>query len=155
MNYQVFLLAIVGSILATSVRAGTVAVTEGKKFFEHYVALGERYDPALADLYLDQSRIMSLRRYPTGQTKTLELNGSQWKQLIRAAMPTARARGDRSEFRNVRIEPSGDLVRVQAERYSAIKCYWDKGYYMLIGRHSDGSLRIMEEYSETQPQSDC
>ena len=55
----------------------------------------------------------------------------------------------------MRVEPAGPLVRIRADRYSVVKCYRDLGYYMLIGRETDGALAIVEEYSETQPQSSC
>jgi len=128
---------------------------EGRAFFERYVALGDAFDPSLADLYLDESRILTLRRYPTGQERKLEMTGTQWKRLVRAAMPVARAKGDRSTYRDVRFEAAGRVLRARADRYSVLKCYWDKNYYMLIARQLDGQLRIVEEYTETQPQSDC
>jgi len=31
----------------------------------------------------------------------------------------------------------------------------DTGYYMVVVPNDVGELKIMEEYSETQPQSDC
>ena len=46
-------------------------------------------------------------------------------------------------------------MRIKADRYSMRKCYWDRGYYMLISRQLDGRMKIVEEYLETQPQSDC
>ena len=146
---------LVGALLACSAWGQGITSVEGKKFFERYVALGEAYDVAVADLYLDNSRIVSLRLYPTGQQKTLEMTGAQWKQLIRGAMPLAKLKGDRSEYKNVRLESARSVVRVRADRYSVLKCYWDKNYHMVIQRQSDGSLRIVEEYAETQPQSDC
>ena len=73
--------------------------------------------------------------------------------MLRAVMPAAKAKGDRSEFKNVRTESAGDLPRVRADRYSVLKCYWDRDYFMVIGRQSDGTLRIVEEHFETQPQS--
>jgi len=62
---------------------------------------------------------------------------------------------DRSEFKNVRVERAGESMRIKADRYSVRKCYWDRGYYMLIRRQSDGRIRIDEEYFDTQPQSNC
>ncbi|MET0850257.1 MAG: hypothetical protein ABW020_03920 [Candidatus Rokuibacteriota bacterium] len=142
--------------LAGVVHAQAVSPDEARRFFERYVALGDAYDGAIADLYLDTSRITTLRRGPVaGQDRTLEIDGARWRGLVRAAMPVARTRGDRSEFRNVRVEPAGELVRVLAERYAVVKCYWDRGYTMLIGRGPDGGLRIVAEHFETQAHSSC
>jgi hypothetical protein len=138
------------------VHAQAVAPDEARRFFERYVTLGDAYDVAVADLYLDTARITSLRRGPApSQDRMLEIDGARWRGMVRAAMPVARARGDRSEFRGVRMEPAGEQVRVRAERYAVVKCYWDRGYSMLIGRGPDGGLRIVAEHFETQPGSDC
>jgi hypothetical protein len=142
--------------LTAVVHAQAIAPDEARRFFERYVALGDAYDVAIAELYLDTSRITSLRRGPVAsQDRMLEIDGARWRGMVRAAMPVARARGDRSEFRNVRMEPAGEQVRVRAERYAVVKCYWDRAYSMLIGRGPDGGLRIVAEHFETQPGSDC
>jgi hypothetical protein len=133
----------------------SISPEEGKRFFERYVRLGDAYDTAVADLYLDTSRITSVRRYPTGIYRTIEIPGHEWRATIRNAMPMARAKGDRSEFKNVRVDVDGRLMRVRADRYPVLKCYWDRGYFMLIARQPDRSLKIVEEYFETQPQSAC
>ena len=126
-----------------------------KAFFDRYVALGERYDPRLADLYTDDARIRSTRRYPNGAARTLEMTGTQWKALVIAALPAAKSQGDRSKYQNVRFEPDGHLIRVRADRYSTRKCYWDRGYYLLLARQPNGTIKIVEEHAETQPQSSC
>jgi hypothetical protein len=146
---------VAGFFLATSAWSQAVTPAEGEKFFARYVALGEAFDVAVTELYLEDSRIRSLRRYPASQERILEMTGAQWKQLIRSAMPLAKAKGDRSEFGNLRFEAAGNLLRIRADRYSVLKCYQDNGYYMLVGRQPDGRLQVVEEYMETQPQSAC
>ena len=120
MRFLMFVASVVLVAFVSSAWGQAVTLGEGRTFFERYVVLDESFDAALADLYLDDSRIKTLRRYPTGQERRLEMNGTQWKQLIRAAMPIARAKGDRSEYRNVRFELSGSLLRVRADRYSVL-----------------------------------
>jgi hypothetical protein len=147
-------LALAASLIGEA-SAQDLQASEARAFFDRYVALSDAYDSSLAELYSDNARIRSARRYPDGQSRALEMTGTQWKGMIRSAMPLAKAQGDRSDFKNVRVERAGELMRIQAERYSVRKCYWDRGYYMLIGRQSDGRIRIVEEYLETQPQSNC
>lgn len=149
-----FVLALAASVIG-EVNAQGLQAAEARAFFDRYVALGDAYDSSLAELYSDNGRIRSARRYPDGQSRTMEMTGTQWKGMISSAMPLAKAQGDRSDFKNVRVERYGELMRIKADRYSVRKCYWDRGYYMLISRQSDGRIRIVEEYLETQPQSDC
>lgn len=70
-------------------------------------------------------------------------------------MPLAKMKNDKSTFKNIAIKPEGNGYKIKAHRYSEKKCYTDKGYYMLLKRTEKGQLEIVEEYMETQPQSDC
>lgn len=146
-------------LLAAGVAAHSAATDtveqEAKDFLERFVALGDAHDPALADLYSDGAVIKAHRRYPHGLERTLELTGVQWKALVRTAMPWAKALNDRSELRDPQFEVDQGKVTIRADRYSVRKCYLDTGYYMILERQPDGALGIVEEYTETQPQSDC
>jgi ketosteroid isomerase-like protein len=128
---------------------------EARQFLARYVALGDAYDVAVADLYSDDAVIRSYRRYPHGLERSLEMKGAQWKDLIRKVMPLAKAQNDRSEYKEPSFVVGEGRVRIDAKRYSVRKCYWDPEYYLVVARQPDGSLKIIEEYSETQPQSDC
>ena len=70
-------------------------------------------------------------------------------------MPIARAQADRSTYSNVEVSVSGDKATIKADRYAMRKCYTDTGYYMVVERQANGEYLIVEEYSETQPQSNC
>ena len=142
-------------LLASPATAGVVTQTEARVFFDNYVALGEAYDVGLADLYADDAVIRSERRYPNGENRAMQLSGRQWKALIVSVMPLAKARQDRSTYSNLKVSVSGKRARISADRYSELKCYTDPGYYMVIERQSDGEYRIVEEYSQTRPQSSC
>ncbi len=124
-------------------------------FFDRYLRLGEAYDPAVAEMYSEAATIRVLRRYPQLPDRTMEMTGRQWKSLVSSAMPLAKAQGDRSTFTDVTISLQGTRARIDAERYSVLKCYVDSGYYMVIERQPDGTYLIVKEYLETQPQSDC
>jgi hypothetical protein len=128
---------------------------EARDFFARYAALGKAYDPAVADLYSDEAFIRAFRRYPHGLERAMELRGVQWKALVRKAMPLAKAQNDRSEYKEPRFEVTGGKVKISAKRYSVRKCYWDPSYYMVLQKQPNGSLTIVEEYSETQPHADC
>lgn len=138
--------------------AGSGAVSEAQAlaFFARYVALGEAYDAALADLYADSSRISFNRIYPAPlPPRSAEVNGDQWRAMIRSAMPLAKAKGDRSEYSNVRAELHGDRVMIRADRYPVLKCAWDRGFYMVVARDAAGGLFIAEEHFDTQATSSC
>ncbi len=130
-------------------------VNSAKEFFRNYVELGENFDVSIPELYSDTAIIMSLRKYPNGVEKPMQLTGTQWKTLVAKAMPLAKARGDKSTFSQVIISIDGKRAKIKANRYSNLKCYTNTGYFMIIERQPDGKYRILEEYMETQPNSDC
>ena len=132
-----------------------VSIDEARQFFAHGQALGESYDVAIADLYADDARIIAFRRYPHGLERAAEFSGSQWKVLIQSLMPIARSRNDRSEYEDVSFNVEGNTVRIRARRYSVRKCYWDDNYYMIIAKKPGGKIQVIEEYTESQPLSDC
>jgi hypothetical protein len=92
-------------------------------FFERFVALGQAFDPAVADLYADEATIRSVRRYPDGTARALQLIGAEYKRLIRSAMPLARQRGDRDQHSDVTVWADGEQTRIRSTRYSELKGY--------------------------------
>lgn len=71
---------------------------QAKNIFDSYQSRERLFDPAVADLYCDRALIRNVRTYPNGQQRTLKLPATQYKELIRAAMPLARSRGDYSTW---------------------------------------------------------
>lgn len=128
---------------------------EGRAFVARYLALNDAFDPSVADLYSDNAQIRALRRHPNGSERSIEMRGTGWKQLIRQTMPLAKARNDRGTLEKLRFEKVEEGLKIRADRYSFMRCYWDRNYFMVIVRENDKVIRVVEEYAETQPQSDC
>lgn len=128
--------------------AGSLA--EADALFERYQALGHAYDPAVADLYCDSALIRNVRTYPNGEQKTLELPATRYKELVRTAMPLAKARGDLSTYSGVRTVAEGSNVRITADRFSVLKNY-SSPVSILVGPCPNGSLGVLEELSESRP----
>lgn len=142
-----FVVTLVGffAILLSSIAA---AEGDARRLFDNY-------DPSVAELYSDNAKIHAYRKYPYGTERQMELDGVQWKQLLVRAMPLAKAQNDKSVFTEIVISIFGAGYKIKANRYSNRKCYTDTGYYMVVAPNKDGEFKIIEEYSETQPQSNC
>jgi hypothetical protein len=121
-----------------------------RTFFARFVEISHAFDPALTDLYADEGRIVSVRKYPDGTERKFEMKGAEYKSLIREAMPTAKARGDISTFTDVSYQRDGTRVRIRATRYSALKQY-SSPYSLLVGPDASGQWLIYEERSSTRP----
>lgn len=125
------------------------------EFFQKYVELADAFDPAIVDLYADEALIHAYRVYPHGLERNMEMTGTQWKQLITKVMPLAKAQDDKSTYSNMEITDFEGGFKIKADRFSVRKCYTDTGYYMVVKSIGDGSLKILEEYMETKPSSNC
>lgn len=88
----------------------------------------------------------------SGETssRTLELPAAQYKDLVRAAMPVARQRSDRSTFSSVAFTREGDAVRITASRYSLLKDYTSP-ISLKFAACDGGAWGILEEISESRP----
>ena len=67
----------------------------------------------------------------------------------------AEKKGDVSKFKNIVVQEYANKIKIKANRYSVLKCYTDTGYYMIIEKSNSDKYYIVEEYMETQPQSNC
>jgi hypothetical protein len=144
--------ALLSALLLAPAASRADALTDGAlAAFRDYEARAARIDPALADLYADDARIVSRRLMPDGTSRSLSFRGAEWKALIRQAMPAAQQRGDTNSFRAPRATAQGpDLVRIEAERFNHLKRYASP-FALLLRRDARGTWRIVDEYSETRP----
>lgn len=118
--------------------------------FTQYQSLAAAFDPAVADLYSDNAVITNKRTYPNGEVKALSLPAKQYKELVRAAMPVAKARGDISTYTDIVYAVEGDNVRITATRFSELKKYSSK-LVLVVGPNEKGDWQVCEEHSESRP----
>ncbi|WFC40621.1 hypothetical protein [Pseudoxanthomonas sp. SE1] len=137
-------------LLSIAMPAHADGTTEARALFQRYEQLAATYDPAFADLYCDAALVRNTRRFPDGTERTLELPAAQYKDLVRAAMPVARQRSDRSTFSSVAFTREGDAVRITASRYSLLKDYTSP-ISLKVAACDGGAWGILEEISESRP----
>jgi hypothetical protein len=138
------------SIIALEGAADDSSLVRAKQLFGRYVALEHAFDPTVADLYSDDAVIRNKRTYPTGQVRQLTIPAPKYKELLRASMPLAKARGDTSTYSDVRYVEEGKHVRIAATRFSNLKKY-SSPISLLVGPSDAGGWLIYEELSESQP----
>lgn len=144
--------SILSLLLATALCALTAQAEstpkEATALFERYVALGAKFDPALADLYADDAVIKNTRHLADGTKREMALPAPAFKDLVRKAMPIAKQRGDTNKFSDVTFKAEGAAVRVTATRYSELKKY-SSPLSLLVGKRDERWL-IIEEISESK-----
>src|SRR5687767_3530990 len=104
------------ALLATALAVAQTPTGAAQKLFEQYVAMGQAYDPDLAELYADDAVIQNKRRFPSGEVRELNIPAPKYKALIRQVMPLAKARDDRSTYSDVTYGAEGNRVRIRATR---------------------------------------
>ena len=77
-------------ILLSSQQAFCVSEEEAANFFENYVKLSENFDVSVKNLYADDAKIHTYRRYPHGLERAMEMTGKQWKEPLEKAMAIAK-----------------------------------------------------------------
>jgi hypothetical protein len=145
-----FTLFVLFTVAGTAGSETDTAEKRARAFFTQFTELGQAFDPALAGLYADEARIVSVRKYPNGTERTLELNGVEYKALIREVMPIAKARGDTNTYADVFYQREGSRVRIRATRSSALKQYASP-FSLVVGPDASGRWLIYEERSITTP----
>ena len=125
-------------------------ITPARQLFQKYIALGNTFDPSLADLYSNDALIRNTRRYPNGQKRTIQIPAAKYKELIRSAVAVAKARGDKNRYSAVKYTREGGNVRISATRYSLMKKY-SSPISLLVGADKEGEWQILEEISESIP----
>ena len=135
--------------LATPAAADSVG--EALAVFRDFAARAARFDDSVADLYTDDAQVTTRRLMLDGSLHTLSFRGTEWKALIRRAMPLARQRGDMNSFTQITARPEADRVVVQAQRTNHLKTYTSPFTLVLRREQPSGAWRIVEERSETRP----
>ena len=143
-----FFLALLATACAST--AQSQASGRAEALFNDYSSLERSYDPTVADLYCDSALIRNVRTFPDGQKRTLELPATKYKELIRIAMPLAKAKSDYSTYSGVAYASEGNNVRITATRYSNMKKY-SSPMSLLVGACNGGAWAILEELSESIP----
>lgn len=121
-----------------------------RALFDRYVALERSFDPAMADLYSVDALIRNRRTYPTGQARELTIPAPQYKELMRQAMPLARAQGDTNRYSDCAYSPEGERVWIRCARYSERKNY-SSPMELLVGPGPAGRWLVFAELSESRP----
>lgn len=134
--------------LAFALAAPALAQSEAEALFVKYKTLERAFDPDVVNLYCDTALIRNVRSYPDGQQRTLELPAPKYKELIRYAMPMAKAKNDVNTYSEVAFSQEGGNTRITAKRYSEMKKY-SSPISLLVGKCGN-AVGILEELSQSK-----
>lgn len=128
---------------------------EFAQFFDEYQRLSLEFDASVNKMYADDAKIKGARKKSDGTEEAMTIDGSRWKTIILTSMERAKQLGDRSEYSDIAIELDADRAKITATRYSALDCFTDNRFYMVVQSTADKQLQIIEQFMETPAQSNC
>jgi hypothetical protein len=118
-------------------------------FFKRYIALSNRYDARLGDLYADSAVLRVTTRLADGSSREVQLTGEQYKALLPQAVVLAKGRGEKTVFFDIRYSAEGERMRVTATRYDTRGNY-HAPHTLVLARDAGAGWVIVEEAVETQ-----
>lgn len=123
-------------------------MTQAKALFEKYVKLENDFDPAVADLFSDDAKILNSVRYEDGMTRPWGIPARFYKETLRKNMPAAKKRGDVATYTNVQYTAEGSDIRIKATRSSKLS-KMPNPVSFLVGTGGDGKWLILEYLIQT------
>lgn len=144
-------LAACGLFIGASTTCGAqeTALLEAQKLFKQYTDLERNYDTSITDLYAPDAVIKDTRQYQDGQSKTLTWTGESYKQILKAQIPVAKARGEQYAYSAPAYTREGSGVRIRCTRTLQHKKF--SSPLELLTGPSKGSWKILEEVLQSQP----
>lgn len=136
--------------LALPANSEDTAITDAKNFFKLYSEQERNFDPSMADLYAPTATIKDVRIYQDGQNQTLTWTGESYKQIIRAQMPVAKARGEQNLYSQISYQKEPNGIRIKCNRYCSQKKF-AAPMELLISSAARGGYKITEAYYQSQP----
>ena len=141
---------VVAVLIPTGSAWADSSLDEARRFFAQFVRLERDFDLALIDLYASDAVIRIVSRHPDGEVDEIDIPGAKYQELLRAALPIAKLKGDTNEYRDVSYHRDGFRIRIDASRYSNVKQHASP-MSLLVGPDERGRWRIFEATLEMRP----
>jgi len=124
---------------------------DAREFLLRYAGLTTAADPAAIDLYRDDARIRLAAVAGDREVSSAVVDGAEWKRQLRAR----RSGMEASSFVRPTTGPEGRRLRIQAQRYSHTRCYWDRAYAVTIEPDATGRYFIVDERLTVRRDAAC
>jgi hypothetical protein len=115
-----------------------------RELFAQYVALGNAFDPAVANLYSDSASIKQKREDNT----EVIVSALRYKEILRVALANVKKQGRYNTYSGTSFATEGANVRIKTLRTSHVNGnVTSSEVSILVGSDSSANWRILEEIS--------
>jgi hypothetical protein len=125
---------------------------EALKFFKRYVNAANSYDPALAQMYSPDARIIRQVVKPDGELVNVETDTDTYIKQMRLGQTTAKLRRYKNTYTNITSQKVDNGYKISALRQPSGETYRLKTY-MVVKKDSSGKWHIAEELMQTKVQT--
>jgi hypothetical protein len=153
-NAGLWLAAVAGAAGAAE-RADFDPGQEARTFLLRYAGLTGTADVATVNLYRDDARIRVATVVEGRETQAGIVVGKEWKRRLRAGWFDGSAKLEASSFQGASVARQGNRLIIRARRYAQARCYWDRGYAVVIEPDRIGQFQIVEERLSLERASSC
>lgn len=141
---------------ASAVELDKPTVESAKRFLAAYLGHTNKANINLLTLYSESAKIKVTVTTLDRATTERQLNGHQWKQLLRDTWYNGQPSVEPIELHDVTIKRVDDnSLEIAAHRYAMRRCYWDNNYTAVIEKKAAGSYQIVSENLLIDHQNQC
>lgn len=125
------------------------ALNSARELFQRYIELEHNFDVAQGELYAPDAQVKNTRLYPGGQNQVITLTGTDYRRMLRAAVPLAKSKNEQNQYSAITYQKEGTGVRIKCTRFSQTKQY--SSPLELTVAPVGGSWLITSESSQSKP----
>lgn len=135
--------------LSGAIAQSDSAITAAKEVFLKYVDLERGFDVGQGDLYAPDALIKNVRIYPGGENQTLTYSGTEYKRILRAMIPLAKAKNEVNQYSSITYTKEGTGVRIKCTKFSPAKQFASP--FEMVVAPSGNVWQITAETTQSRP----
>jgi hypothetical protein len=152
---KVSCLLLLCSQMANATEIDKQLILNAKNFLTTYLKYTNTRSIDLLKLYSDSATIKVTVTTLDRATKVTDFSGQAWKRLLRESWYSGQPAVEPVELHNVSIQGNGISLKVSAQRYSQIRCYWDNNYKVTFAKNDTGKYQIINETLYIDHKNQC
>ncbi len=145
---RTILVSLFSFLFSFQVLANPQNIEEARVFIDKFQELSHKYDKKLTEMYSENAKIIRIVEHKNGKTEEITLPAKAYKKMLKFIRFLAKIRGYKNYYKYLKYESEDENIRITGIRET------NSGYTapisILIGKNSEGNLKILEEKTATK-----